>query len=247
MAFPLTEEQQKIVTDRGGELLVSAAAGSGKTRVLVERLMELIVREGEDIDRFLPGGVCHVPPPPDDHVPGGEIQHAGLLHGLPVEALPPLFQGKQIQQHLQPQAVKHLGQIKGLPPRLIVHHPEIQLVVLHPSVHPVYTSGNGQGHPIHHKFHRGQFPGFGKTKFKGDRAELRGPQFLHCVLHHRPHRPQQTLKQIFKAVALLVQSAQIFPDIALHRLIHRIGQSVPLPLSPLGGIQGCGAVLQDML
>ena len=53
MAFPLTEEQQKIVTDRGGELLVSAAAGSGKTRVLVERLMERIVREGEDIDRFL--------------------------------------------------------------------------------------------------------------------------------------------------------------------------------------------------
>ena len=53
MAFPLTEEQQRIVTDRGGELLVSAAAGSGKTRVLVERLMERIVREGEDIDRFL--------------------------------------------------------------------------------------------------------------------------------------------------------------------------------------------------
>ena len=36
MPFPLTEEQQKIVSDRGGELLVSAAAGSGKTRVLVE-------------------------------------------------------------------------------------------------------------------------------------------------------------------------------------------------------------------
>ena len=53
MAFPLTEEQQKIVADRGGQLLVSAAAGSGKTRVLVERLMDRIVWEGEDIDRFL--------------------------------------------------------------------------------------------------------------------------------------------------------------------------------------------------
>ena len=40
MAFPLTEEQRKIVDDRGGELLVSAAAGSGKTRVLVERLLD---------------------------------------------------------------------------------------------------------------------------------------------------------------------------------------------------------------
>ena len=53
MAFPLTEEQRKIVNDRGGELLVSAAAGSGKTRVLVERLLNRVTGEGLDIDRFL--------------------------------------------------------------------------------------------------------------------------------------------------------------------------------------------------
>ena len=52
MAFPLTEEQKNIVDDKGGELLVSAAAGSGKTRVLVERLMDR-VEAGADIDRFL--------------------------------------------------------------------------------------------------------------------------------------------------------------------------------------------------
>ena len=53
MAFPLTDEQRNIVNDRGGELLVSAAAGSGKTRVLVERLMERVITEKLDIDRFL--------------------------------------------------------------------------------------------------------------------------------------------------------------------------------------------------
>ncbi len=53
MPFPLTEEQRNIVDDRGGELLVSAAAGSGKTRVLVERLLDRVTREGLDIDRFL--------------------------------------------------------------------------------------------------------------------------------------------------------------------------------------------------
>ena len=53
MAFPLTEEQRKIVDDRGGELLVSAAAGSGKTRVLVERLLDRVTGERVDIDRFL--------------------------------------------------------------------------------------------------------------------------------------------------------------------------------------------------
>ena len=53
MPFPLTDEQRKIVDDRGGELLVSAAAGSGKTRVLVERLLDRVTGEGLDIDRFL--------------------------------------------------------------------------------------------------------------------------------------------------------------------------------------------------
>ena len=53
MAFPLTQEQRNIVNDRGGELLVSAAAGTGKTRVLVERLLDRVTGEGLDIDRFL--------------------------------------------------------------------------------------------------------------------------------------------------------------------------------------------------
>ena len=51
MAIELTREQRAAVEDRGGDLLVSAAAGSGKTRVLVERLMGY-VEQGEDIDRF---------------------------------------------------------------------------------------------------------------------------------------------------------------------------------------------------
>lgn len=53
MAFPLTQEQRNVVENRGGELLVSAAAGSGKTRVLVERLLDRVTREGMDIDDFL--------------------------------------------------------------------------------------------------------------------------------------------------------------------------------------------------
>jgi len=52
MPFQLTREQSQAVHDRGGGLLVSAAAGSGKTRVLVERLLSR-VEEGTDIDRFL--------------------------------------------------------------------------------------------------------------------------------------------------------------------------------------------------
>jgi len=47
-----TPEQESAITHRGGALLVSAAAGSGKTKVLVERLLSHI-DEGADIDDFL--------------------------------------------------------------------------------------------------------------------------------------------------------------------------------------------------
>lgn len=49
----LTAQQQAVVDDRGGTLLVSAAAGSGKTKVLVDRVMKQIVEEGKNINEFL--------------------------------------------------------------------------------------------------------------------------------------------------------------------------------------------------
>lgn len=52
MAMTLTADQRLAVEERQGPLLVSAAAGAGKTRVLVERLLDR-VRQGADIDRFL--------------------------------------------------------------------------------------------------------------------------------------------------------------------------------------------------
>lgn len=42
MAEKLTPQQQRAVDDRGGRLLVSAAAGSGKTKVLVDRLLSYL-------------------------------------------------------------------------------------------------------------------------------------------------------------------------------------------------------------
>ncbi len=53
MADVLTTEQRAAVEDRGRSLLVSAAAGSGKTRVLVERLFSHVENEGANLDDFL--------------------------------------------------------------------------------------------------------------------------------------------------------------------------------------------------
>ena len=47
-----TDQQQDALADRGHSLIVCAAAGSGKTAVLVERIVRL-VREGCPIDRML--------------------------------------------------------------------------------------------------------------------------------------------------------------------------------------------------
>lgn len=55
MAEKLTPQQQQAVDDRGGNLLVSAAAGSGKTKVLVDRLMKFILDpiDPANIDEYL--------------------------------------------------------------------------------------------------------------------------------------------------------------------------------------------------
>ena len=47
-----TKEQQEAIEARGTNLLVSAAAGSGKTAVMIERIYRLIA-EGESIDRMM--------------------------------------------------------------------------------------------------------------------------------------------------------------------------------------------------
>ena len=55
MAINWTKEQKAVIESRNRNLLVSAAAGSGKTAVLVERIIRMIT-EGEnplDIDQLL--------------------------------------------------------------------------------------------------------------------------------------------------------------------------------------------------
>ena len=48
-----TNEQRNAINSKTKDLLVSAAAGSGKTAVLVERIINLITEKKVDIDKLL--------------------------------------------------------------------------------------------------------------------------------------------------------------------------------------------------
>ena len=52
MEVKFTKEQQSVIDERNSNLLVSAAAGSGKTAVLVERIIQMI-SSGLDVDHLL--------------------------------------------------------------------------------------------------------------------------------------------------------------------------------------------------
>mgnify|MGYP002800115424 CR=1 FL=1 len=48
-----TKDQLKAIEKRNSNILVSASAGSGKTAVLVERIIEKILNEYLDVDKIL--------------------------------------------------------------------------------------------------------------------------------------------------------------------------------------------------
>lgn len=48
-----TTEQKNAIYETGNNILVAAAAGSGKTAVLVERIINKIINENVDIDKIL--------------------------------------------------------------------------------------------------------------------------------------------------------------------------------------------------
>ena len=53
MGMTWTESQKKVIDRRERNILVSAAAGSGKTAVLVERIIQKITQDKVDIDKLL--------------------------------------------------------------------------------------------------------------------------------------------------------------------------------------------------
>jgi len=49
----LTPKQRQAVVEKGKNILVSASAGSGKTHVMIERIINLIISEGVEVENVL--------------------------------------------------------------------------------------------------------------------------------------------------------------------------------------------------
>lgn len=93
MAEQLTVEQKTAVTNRGGKLLVSAAAGSGKTKVLVDRLLSYILDpiDPANMDDFLI----------ITYTKAAAAELRGKIAGKLTEKLAEQPQNRHLQQQLQ--------------------------------------------------------------------------------------------------------------------------------------------------
>ena len=47
-----TKDQKQAIYEKDSNILVAAAAGSGKTAVLVERIIEKVINDNVDIDNY---------------------------------------------------------------------------------------------------------------------------------------------------------------------------------------------------
>ena len=71
MGVTWTEEQKKVISLRDRNILVSAAAGSGKTAVLVQRILSKIMDQTHPVD------IDH------DFYKSGRRRDEGAYHGGP--------------------------------------------------------------------------------------------------------------------------------------------------------------------
>ena len=86
-------------------------------------------------------------------VAGRQIQHTCRFDFFSEILLARFLQREQVQQHLNIQSHPHRRQIKGLAAGLIVHHPQIQLIILDPAVHTVHLAAHSKFRvrlPDHH-------------------------------------------------------------------------------------------------
>ena len=120
------------------------------------------------------------------------------------------MQGKEVQQHLNIQSHADVGQIEFLLAGFVVHHPEVQLIVLDPAVHPVHLAaypqfpvrpGNGDSGQ------RSVLPS--EPQFEGHGDKIRVAQFLRHLVNDSVGVGPQTVEQIPEPGGTVLEIVQL--------------------------------------
>ena len=135
------------------------------------------------------------------------------------------MQGEQIQQHLYAQSVPHIRQIKGLFAGLVVHHPQIELAVLQPAVHPVHLAAHGKSGFSFRHGDGGELPVLAaEAQLKGNGPEIRYRHLVGDVLHDGTGCLPQTGEQIPEPGALPGVAVDLRPGVLVHIVVYQLSQ-----------------------
>ena len=109
-----------------------------------------------------------------------------------------------------------VAEVKGLFAGLVVHHPEVQLSVLQPAIHPVHLPVDGEGGVVRPDGDGGQLTPLPEREFKGHGHKVRLPQLPGHVGNDGGRRLFQAVEQVFKPGVPAVKAGHghvhILPD-----------------------------------
>ena len=166
------------------------------------------------------------------------IQHARGDDLLAVALGAVLLQREEIEQHLQPHALPHVGEREFFLSGLVVHDPDVELAAVLPAIHAVGRAGENKFVLAAADADRRQIGVVlvGELQLKVERAEVGAAQLLRRVEHDAPRCLRQTAEEIDEPGALfpkiLQLRAHIFADVFVRQrgdgLVVRFGKAAAL-------------------
>ena len=123
------------------------------------------------------------------------------------------MEGEEVEEHLNVQAHADRREVKGLFAGLVVHHPEVELPVLHPAVHPVHLPPYPQLPVRLGNHHGGKVPPVAKGELEGQGDEIGAAKLLRRLVDDGVSGTAQTGKEIAEAGVPVLEVAQLLLDV----------------------------------
>ena len=168
-----------------------------------------------------------------------------LRKPFPVPLRRAVLDREQIDHQLHIQSVPQVGQFKLFGSALVIHHTDVQPVVLDIAVHAVDLADQLElsVFVLHHNGR--QVAVIRKTQLKIQRTEIRAGEFLHQIVQNPVKRSRQTTEQIAEPVGMILHSAEECLHILARPQLRGFAHSLTRDAAPLA--VRSEYILQDML